>query len=143
MLIDVSGSMAITHRDLAKIIKAAPAATVAVYSGRGSKGILTVVGSNGRIATEDGLAESLRAGSGNVVDGPALEWLAEQSEPRLWVSDGMVTGSCDRASADLAVEAQRICRLGRITRVSKLDAVQKAIRPTRSNAKSVPFGGHS
>lgn len=118
-LIDVSGSMNLSHDDLLTLMRIAPAATLAVYCGRKKSGRLTVVGKDGRLATPDAIREA-RIGQGNVVDGPALEWLAKQDSPRMWISDGQVTGVLDRSHPDLATQALRICQRARIQRMHKL-----------------------
>ena len=122
MLIDVSGSMRLSLKDLKRIIDIAPATTIAVYSGRGKKGTLTIIGEKGRLVDDRGLAEACQS-NGNIIDGPALRWLALESGPRIWVSDGLVTGQHDNPSIDLGAEAQRICLHGKILRVEKADAV--------------------
>lgn len=122
VLIDGSGSMSLCTEHLERILTTAPAATVAIYCGRGKRGTLTIVAAKGRVVTKDGLAGA-RCGSGNVVDGPALRWLAHQSEPRVWVSDGVVTGVGDRPSIDLWAEATLICLNNRIIRIEKAQAV--------------------
>jgi hypothetical protein len=119
VLVDFSGSMGLSPEALRRIIDAAPAAKVAVYSGRGSSGRLVIVADRGRCADADGLARS-SGGGGNVVDGPALRWLAGQAEPRVWVSDGIVTGVGDNPGGNLFSEAAACCRSAGIIRV--LDA---------------------
>jgi len=61
-------------------------------------------------------------GGGNIVDGPALEWLAAQAEPRIWISDGVVTGVNDVDYAALSAEALRVQMTGRIGRLDNLGA---------------------
>lgn len=122
VLIDGSGSMNLSREDLEKIVMTAPATTVAIYSGRSTSGTLTIIGTKGRVATREGLKKS-HYGSGNIVDGPALNWLSKQQEPRLWVSDGYVTGKLDRTSVDLSAEVQVLCNKFRIQRVPKPQAV--------------------
>ena len=122
VLIDGSGSMSLSREDLEQIVTTAPASTVAIYSGCSTTGTLTIIGTKGRIADTKGLAKA-RVGNGNIVDGPALEWLGKQAEPRLWVSDGFVTGKHDRTSVDLGAEAQTLCQKHRIRRVPKPEAV--------------------
>jgi hypothetical protein len=122
VLIDGSGSMNLSRTDLEKIVTTAPASTLALYSGRGTSGTLTIIGKRGRVADADGLSKA-RIGNGNIVDGPALEWLGKQAEPRILVSDGFVTGKHDRASVDLGAEAQVLCNKFRIQRVAKPEAV--------------------
>ena len=62
------------------------------------------------------------SGSGNIVDGPALEWLASQAEPRFWISDGSVTGVDDVEYAVLSAEALRVQMTGRVRRLDNLGA---------------------
>ena len=123
VLIDGSGSMRLSSEELLKIVTTAPAATIAIYSGRRTSGTLTIVGRKGMVATEEGLASARQSGTGNIVDGPALQWLSKQNAPRLWVSDGLVTGQHDTASINLAVECQNLCHRAGIKRVEKSDAV--------------------
>ena len=130
VLIDGSGSMSLSPTDLERIVKTAPAATVAIYSGHGRQGTLTVVARKGRMATAEGIRSS-RCGSGNIVDGPALEWLAKQPAPRIWISDGWVTGCHDHTSLDLSGEVLRICTQAEITRVEKADAVCDLLKAIR------------
>lgn len=87
LLVDHSGSMSLTVEDMRQIIDAAPAAKIADYCG-GVGGELRVIGENGRLADERTLDDTM--GIGNVVDYPALEWLACQPGPRIWVSDAYV-----------------------------------------------------
>jgi hypothetical protein len=55
-------------------------------------------------------------GHGNVVDEPALRWLARQRAPRYWVSDGGVSGVGDRSSAGVQRRCAEICRVAEIRR---------------------------
>ena len=115
--------MRLTSEELLKIVTTAPAATIAIYSGRRAKGKLTIIGRKGMVATEEGLQQARKVGNGNVVDGPALKWLSKQNSPRLWVSDGLVTGKNDKTGINLAIECQNICHRSDIKRVEKSDAV--------------------
>jgi hypothetical protein len=132
VLVDTSGSMRMDLKELEKIVAAFPLATVAVYGGRGSSGRLSLVAYRGRMVAEKWLA-TLRFGRGNVIDGPALRWLARQPGPRIWISDGFVTGARDRSSLDLVVEAMGICRRNQIRRFDKAESL---LRLSRS-----PLGG--
>jgi hypothetical protein len=131
VLIDASASMNLKQADLDRILITAPATTIAIYSGRGKGGKLTIIGQKGRII--DTRHTSLRqlSSKGNVVDGPALEWLEKQQAPRLWISDGWVTGKNDTISLDLAAAATRICNRAHIKRVEKADAVLDLLRAAK------------
>jgi hypothetical protein len=85
VLIDDSGSMGFTMKQISDIVQAAPAVAIAAYSGRGHKGELVIIAKDG--TWQDQVRPD---GGGNDVDYPALEWLAEQPEPRIWVTDGGV-----------------------------------------------------
>jgi hypothetical protein len=134
VLIDGSGSMNLSREDLEKIVVTAPATTVAIYSGRSTVGTLTIIGTKGRIATREGLQKAV-VGSGNIVDGPALNWLSRQAEPRIWVSDAYVTGKHDRTSVDLSAEVQLLCNKFRIRRVPKPEAVVDFLGAIRGSRK--------
>jgi len=89
VLIDDSGSMSWTTDELKEIILAAPATIIGAYSGVSFGGELVVVAEDGRYADiED--RNNHPIGGGNIVDLPALEWLAAQPKPRIWVSDSYV-----------------------------------------------------
>lgn len=135
VLVDVSGSMHLSTSEVARIVNAAPAGALAIYAaGDDGRGVLRVVARRGRrvpSALLDGL------GNLNVVDGPALRWLAEQPAPRVWVSDGNVTGvgpsgSGEVGAARLSLDAAAVCRRAGIRRVDSptdVPAVIRALRP--------------
>jgi hypothetical protein len=114
VLIDASGSMSLTNEDLKKILEHAPGARVAVYSGNDRDGVLRVLAADGRQVEDHWVAAP--AGGCNVVDGPALTWLSTQQKPRVWVSDGQVTGVHDRMSAINSLECAALCRRCRVAR---------------------------
>jgi hypothetical protein len=87
ILVDKSASMSLTTEAVERIVRAAPAAVVAAYAGYRTYGSLRVLADNGRMAEEDDFALP----GGNVVDGPAVEWLARQRTPRVLVTDGGFT----------------------------------------------------
>ena len=123
VLVDASGSMAFGPDDLDRFLLAAPIGTrVAVYAGDGEAGELRLVAEAGRRAAVEQLA---RFGRGNIVDLPALEWLARQRGPRVWVSDGGVTGVGDKPSAALTARCAAVRRRASIRRVGSLDDAHK------------------
>lgn len=131
LLIDISSSMSWAQSLTEQLIEALPAMTIAVYSGKGATGDLTIIAKDGRVAAA---GEDWRQnhGGGNAVDGPALEWLAKQAKPRVWFSDGEVTGwvnsgtdeSKEYQSPRLFEEAARLCRLGAIRRMIAFETVR-------------------
>jgi hypothetical protein len=119
VLVDVSGSMALDAEALDALLARVTIGTkVAIYSGSDAAGELRIVADAGRRAAPAHLAS---CGSGNIVDLPALAWLARQPAPRLWVSDGGVTGVGDRPSVDLVQRCRAVCARSRIRRVERLE----------------------
>lgn len=116
VLIDASGSMGLSPRQIDEIIAKVPGTTIGVYNGSGAQGTLRIVAKDGkRVATADMLKPP---GGGNVIDFPALQWLAKQVEPRLWVSDGYATTIGDAlASPRRMAEIVHLQKKARITRV--------------------------
>lgn len=134
VLIDASGSMDFSTDDLAAVIAAAPGATIAAYAGSRDRGRLIIVAANGKMATADAIEVGLTAPGdgermhGNVVDGPALRWLAKQPGPRIWVSDGIVTGRDDVGGINLVHEVNAICRQADVERILRWRDVVEALR---------------
>lgn len=124
-LIDASGSMSLSVEDVEKIVTRSPAGvTVAVYSGSGGDGELRVVARGGKRASARNLKPK---GGGNIVDAPALEWLATQPEPRVWMSDGGVTGVGDMPSPVVTQRCDSARTRGRIRHVKDIDKVVAAL----------------
>lgn len=98
VLVDISGSMGLTPEQVYEFVLKCPGATIAQYSGTGRRGELVVVAHKGRIAPKGTIGDGF---GGNIVDGPALEWLGRQASPRVWVSDTQVTGVGDTGSHKL------------------------------------------
>lgn len=128
LLVDVSGSMSWSAEHLAQVLDEVPAATIAIYSGTGKTGQLVIVAKNGRAASMSAAARHMRGG--NVIDGPALEWLSEQPETvKLWMSDGGITGINDGNPGDGAVKyCSRLLRRGGIQRVRNAGQVMEVLK---------------
>jgi hypothetical protein len=124
VLIDQSGSMSMSAADVLAILAVAPAARIAAYAGSGGRGVLRVLADRGRRVADAWVHVRL---GGNVVDGPALRWLAKQPGPRLWVCDGVVTGCADTPASNLNTEAARIVRAGGIRRVPSVELAVKVM----------------
>jgi len=125
VLIDGSGSMQLSDADIQKILNAAPGCVVAVYSGNTHDGVLRVLAQDGRQVDKQYIGTP--AGGANVVDGPALQWLSKQAKPRIWVSDGQVTGVCDRMSAINTLECAGITRRYQIMREKDMNTAVKLL----------------
>lgn len=127
VLIDASGSMSLSTDDIGALVRAAPGATVAAYCGKGDRGSLWILAAGGKMA--DLKAWASERCTGNIVDGPALKWLALQARPRIWVSDGGVSGSGDNSAPNLILEARSIVAAGSIRQAREMKAALKLLRP--------------
>jgi hypothetical protein len=115
VLVDTSGSMSLDAAGIDAILMASSgAALVAIYSGTDKAGELRIVARDGRRADPKDLVPF---GRGNIIDEPALAWLARQGGPRLWISDGGVTGVGDTTSPGLQRRCKSIVERAGIRRV--------------------------
>jgi hypothetical protein len=97
-------------------------------AGAAVNGTLCILGKQGRWGP---LAHGL--GGGNNVDVEALQWLAAQPGPRVWISDGRVTGGFYYGmlgSQGLEHLCEELCRRHRITRTPTVQAALKQLRVT-------------
>ena len=128
LLVDVSGSMCLAPSQVKAIVKAVPAAVIGIYSGNAGSsntGVVKILAQYGKLVTED--KEYIPYGGFNGVDGPALRWLAVQPRPRIWISDGIVTGLNDSCGHNLFNEVDNICERYRIIRKRSLREAQKLL----------------
>jgi hypothetical protein len=91
VVIDCSGSMSLTERDIEAILTTAGGAVVLGYTERGGLGEIRYLADGTRRVRE--VPDSLRHGAGNGVDGEALRIGAKhhrKGEPFIWVTDGGV-----------------------------------------------------
>jgi hypothetical protein len=124
LLIDCSGSMRgqVTHERIMDVLVHTPGTTIGLYGGQPGdrSGTLLIVARNG-IHAGKGVLDNLK-NSGNVIDGPALQWLSRQKPPRVWVSDGEVTGIGDQSALNLQTEVELLIRTAHIRHIPTLDA---------------------
>lgn len=135
VLIDCSGSMNLSVSEIRSYLQKYPAGTMALYSSGNRDdgvGVLMIIAENGRcvdLDILDQLKDDAGMGWGNLVDGPALDWLSKQGQTRVWVSDGMVTGIVpgngyyEEFTNNLLTDAKKKCIAGNIKRVLGLDEV--------------------
>jgi len=95
MMIDCSGSMGWSSDDIREVVELLPASNIAGYVGYGCKqdgydGMIKVIAQDGRIDTK--AIDALQEYGLNSIDYEGLKWLAEQPEPRIWISDQQVVG---------------------------------------------------
>lgn len=125
VLVDVSGSMSLDAAGIDAILTASSgAAQIAIYSGTEQSGELRIVARNGRRADAKDLVPF---GRGNIVDEPALTWLASQEGPRLWISDGGVTGIGDQTSPALQQRCREIVERAQIQRVRTVNEAARLL----------------
>lgn len=134
VLIDASGSMALDADDIREIIDLLPGSTIASYAGYdhdpsdGAPAELWILADNGKIIDLSN-RENLRPWhlGGNGVDMPALQWLAEQPGPRLWISDGQAI--CPNIPMRTAKEeCYAFAHLAGIERVDNMPQALEAVR---------------
>ena len=111
ILVDCSGSMQLKIEDLETLCRSAPASIIAGYAGSShGEGELRIFAKNGlRVETL-----TVPGDGANVVDGPAVEWLAQQPEPRLWLTDCNVTGVGDQRGSGNWEYCDAVCKRARI-----------------------------
>ncbi len=136
ILIDASGSMRFSSKQVYTIMAAVPNCTVAMYFGGHNDecseyGHIVLLADKGRCVTEEVL-KSHRYGGDNACDGPALRWLAKIGAPRVWVSDGYVTGP-GGCTTDLLYECASICANHNIKRIPTM---AQAIKFFQSGCRS-------
>ena len=123
ILIDMSGSMSPNPVLIQQLVEQSPALIVAMYGGRTrTEGRLVIVAKNGRCTEDFNRTYKAHFNGANLVDGPALMWLATQKGPRVWVSDGQVTGLDNYSSTVLKAQVSAICAQHSITRADTMEA---------------------
>jgi len=124
ILIDASGSMSFDGQDILEVMQQLPAVTIAMYNGKSNTGDLRIIAKNGKRVTEKYLDE--HSGYGNVVDGPALEWLGKQPARRIWVSDMAVFGAHgDTNGFNLMADVNKLVRKYNIINLKNIEEVKE------------------
>ena len=126
VLLDASGSMGVNaHPDMVRAaLHYAPCSSIAAYAGQpsGEGGGLYIMAKKGRRCHDHEIRPGNERRGGlwggeNVVDYPALNWLATQPAPRFWVSDGQVTGKNCKTNDQLRNQCKMYCDFHGIRRV--------------------------
>lgn len=119
ILLDCSGSMSLTYDMIESFLESAPAANIAMYWGMSGHGILRIVAGEGKVASKEHFTPN---GGLNEVDGPAMKWLCAMPGPRLWVSDGNITGLRDGAlRPEVRAAFMKDLKEHSVTRIHRLD----------------------
>lgn len=154
VLIDGSGSMEWSNHDLKKVMELLPGSIIAIYAGGlewydgvmdenlpvgDDWGVLQIVAENGKIVDFDRefsysrLDDGRYIGGSNLIDGPALRWLAKQNGKKFWVSDEGVHGlNHQYSSQHLLMECHRICKQNDITIYRHVHEVAEATQEMRN-----------
>jgi hypothetical protein len=130
VLIDMSGSMHLSEKDLWALLEHAPGCVVIGYShlpGSTTRPNVFVLADRGRVVDE------IPSGNGgNGVDGPALRFAQAKrrsGEPFVWVCDGYVTdGEGDSYFANLGEECARFVKRHRVHMVGDVGEAVKALK---------------
>lgn len=122
ILVDMSGSMSWSYEDFKNLLEVVPECSVYGYSGLTDDlktGRLVLLADRGMSAKMDAVETwQYRHNTGaNVVDGPALAFLACMTSPRIWLSDGLVTGLGESTRCELYAQAAAICESANIKRI--------------------------
>ena len=112
VLVDYSGSMALSEKDVLDIMEAAPGCTVACYTtnsmDKDGKPNCWILGEKGRMTSA---IPASRGGNG--VDYPALVWAIQQKQrrnaPVVWVTDGGVIPPHQGYKDTLAMQCIKTC----------------------------------
>lgn len=114
ILLDNSGSMNLTDKQILSILRYSAGATIATYCGRSDReavdGRIIIMAKAGRVVKQ----VPQQYGYGNIIDGPALEWLCSQPAPRWWICDGLVTGIHEAQNDNLVDICTALKKKGRI-----------------------------
>jgi hypothetical protein len=99
VVVDCSGSMRIDPHQLETLLLKHPQGVVVTYSSftptpELERAVVRVIASHGRLAATKDFRDGMAGANG--CDGPVLEWLAKQPGERIWICDGIITGTCDK-----------------------------------------------
>jgi len=87
-------------------------------------GNLRIIAEGGKRVSEEYL--DMHSGGGNVIDGPALEWLSTQKPRRIWVSDMQVFGAGKNSDAfNLVQECYTLCTKHKIINLKDVYEVKE------------------
>ena len=132
VLLDASQSMKLSFEAIYTLVSEMPAGTIAYYNGEEKKGTLYIAGNKGMVIARNALEMH---GPWNIVDVPALRWLAGMPGPRVWVSDGKVHGTDGEYHPALTTATRLLCRQAEIRQVQ---TIPEALKHARTGFRSIP-----
>lgn len=131
ILVDCSGSMGIDTELLKKIVIDSSGVKVAGYYANDArytdnvaKGRLVLLADHQRVLNEMDIPRRRC----NVVDLPAVKWLCKQKAPRIWVSDGLMTGIGHFWSHNMRREVFNLVRKHNIKWIKSLRELKRHLK---------------
>ena len=127
MMIDCSGSMAMTPNDVEEIVNLLPASNIAGYVGYNHKedgydGMIRIIAKDGRMDTNS--FDDLDQYGANSVDMEALKWLASMPEPRIWVSDQMAIGVDEESGRNKSLATEKLLEISNFMRRNNIIPIE-------------------
>jgi hypothetical protein len=135
LVLDCSGSMDLSKKQIREILQASPGVTVIGYTDRGSNTPNAwVLADKGRMCDELPFT-----GSGNGVDLPAIEWGVAHKQransPVIWVTDGGVCGEGQGTSEQLSMQCIKYCIRNRVIVVPHLEEAVETLKKMKRGEK--------
>lgn len=129
VLVDMSGSMGWGEKDFKELLEIMPECTVYGYSGfgGGNSGRMVILADRGKMAKMDEVTKWREGKGSNIIDDSCLRFLAKCSKPRIWISDGGVTGCRDNQTPYIVALCNEAIVRGNIIRVRHAKEALKAM----------------
>lgn len=107
VVVDCSGSMSLSHKQVLDILHHYSGATIVAYTHNGKGPNAWILAKNGKMISQHNFSQ-INLGHGNGVDLPILQWAVRQRKNRkeflMWISDGGVTGKGDNQTDSLIAQ---------------------------------------
>ncbi len=126
VLIDASGSMSMSPQDIQEIVRHAPGCTVACYSADRYDGKLRILAKNGKRVSDEYCISP--CGGCNVIDYHAVLWVFKQSAPRIWITDGGVSGIGDIMEHGNKIMCQAVAKKGRFFVIGEMEEAIRTLK---------------
>ena len=128
VMIDFSGSMGWGRDEVREVIRLLPASTIAGYTGYvggmgNYHGDIRVIADKGKY--DDNAIDRLHEHGNNNIDLDALKWLAQQDEPRIWVSDQQVIGVKENGNVGYNLSPENLAEISHFIRKHNIIPIEK------------------
>jgi hypothetical protein len=144
VVFDISGSMSLSDSDIETVLDHAPNAVVMAYSHRknSTRPNAWVLASRGKRCDD---VSKLNIGNiGNGVDGPALQWatkVARKGETIVWVCDGQITDSQDKAGTpEMMEQCHQLIDKHNIVQAPDVEGALKILKNPPRGGKRTVYG---